>query len=53
MHFELLGAERIHFIEKSRDMMVSWGCVAFLTNRAMVVPAREVLFQTQKIENPA
>jgi hypothetical protein len=46
--FELLKSERIYFFEKSRDMMVSWGCVAYLTNRAMVVPAREVLFQTQK-----
>jgi hypothetical protein len=48
--FELLDAERIHFIEKSRDMMLTWGCVAFLTNKAMTVPAREVLLQTQKID---
>jgi hypothetical protein len=48
--FELLGAERIHFFEKSRDVMLTWGCVAFLTNKAMVVPAREVLFQTQKVD---
>ena len=46
--FELLPAERVHFFEKSRDMMLTWGCVAYLTNKAMVVPAREVLFQTQK-----
>lgn len=31
-------------------MMVSWACVAYLTNRAMIVPAREVLLQTQKLE---
>jgi hypothetical protein len=48
--FELLSAERIHFFEKSRDLMLTWGCVAFLTNKAMVVPAREVLCQTQKID---
>jgi hypothetical protein len=48
--FQVLPLERIHFIEKSRDLMVSWACVGFLTNKAMVVPAREVLFQTQKID---
>lgn len=48
--FEMLPQERIWFIEKSRDMMVSWACVAFLTNKAMIVPAREVLFQTQKLD---
>ena len=48
--FQALPLERIHFIEKSRDMMISWACVAFLTNKAMTVPAREVLFQTQKME---
>lgn len=26
--FQILEAERIHFIEKSRDMMVTWACVA-------------------------
>jgi len=46
--FLAFSLERIHFIEKSRDLMVSWACVAYLTNRAMIVPAREVLFQTQK-----
>jgi hypothetical protein len=48
--FELLDSERIHFLEKSRDLMLTWGCVAFLTNKAMVVPAREVLLQTQKVD---
>jgi hypothetical protein len=48
--FQGLPLERIHFIEKSRDLMISWGCVAFLTNKAMTVPARDVLFQTQKLE---
>jgi len=48
--FELLQIERINWIEKSRDMMVSWACVAYLTFQAMTVPSREVLFQTQKID---
>ena len=46
--FELFQAERIVWIEKSRDMMVSWACVAYLTLQAMRVPERGVLFQTQK-----
>jgi len=46
--FELFDLERILWIEKSRDMMVSWACVAYLTRHAMVVPRRGVLFQTQK-----
>jgi hypothetical protein len=48
--FEIIAAERIHFFEKSRDMMVSWVCVAYLTFQAMIVPQRGVLFQTQKID---
>jgi len=30
--------------------MVTWGCIGFLTNKAMAAPAREVLLQTQKEE---
>jgi hypothetical protein len=48
--FNLLDAERILWIEKSRDMMVSWICVAYFTLKAMTVPERGVLFQTQKEE---
>jgi len=48
--FELFSLERIIWIEKSRDMMVSWACVAYLTLEAMKVPRRGVLFQTQKEE---
>lgn len=40
--------ERILWWEKSRDMMVSWGCVAYLINKAMTVPECEVVFQCQK-----
>jgi hypothetical protein len=46
--FQLFDMERIVWIEKSRDLMVSWACVAYLTRHAMVVPRRGVLFQTQK-----
>ena len=48
--FDVLDLRRILFIEKSRDMMVSWICVAYLTLAAMKVPERGVLFQTQTKE---
>lgn len=40
------------WIEKSRDLMVSWACVAYLTLKAMTTPECGVLFQCQK-ENKA
>jgi hypothetical protein len=43
-----IDQERITWWEKSRDMMLSWACVGYLTMNAMAVPEREVLFQTQK-----
>jgi len=46
--FGIFDAEQITWIEKSRDLMVSWACVAYLTLHAMRVPHRGVLFQTQK-----
>ncbi len=46
--FELIDAERVMWFEKSRDMMLSWACVAYLTRQAMTTPFRGVLFQTQK-----
>ena len=48
--FHVIDRERITWWEKSRDMMMSWTCVAYLTLKAMTVPEREVLFQTQKEE---
>jgi len=45
-----LEMQQITWIEKSRDMMISWACVAYLTLNAMKVPNRGVLFQTQKID---
>ena len=46
--FIIMQLERIWWWEKSRDMMLSWACVAYLTLEAMKVAEREVLFQTQK-----
>ncbi len=46
--FGIFDAEQVVWIEKSRDLMVSWACVAYLTLQAMRVPHRGVLFQTQK-----
>jgi hypothetical protein len=46
--FAALDAEQIIWIEKSRDLMISWACVAYLTLNAMKVPYREILLQTQK-----
>ena len=46
--FDIFDAERLVWIEKSRDLMVSWACVAYLTLKAMTIPECGVLFQTQK-----
>lgn len=46
--FELLDSEQIWWFEKSRDMMLSWACVAYLLVNSMRFPEREVLLQTQK-----
>ena len=48
--FEIMDLKRIVWIEKSRDMMISWACVAYLTLHAMRVAERGVIFQTQKYE---
>jgi hypothetical protein len=45
--FDIFDLERVTWIEKSRDLMVSWACVAYLTLNAMKVRRRGVLFQTQ------
>jgi hypothetical protein len=45
--FEIMEAERIVWVEKSRDMMLSWACVAYLTLNVMKVARRTALFQTQ------
>jgi hypothetical protein len=51
--FKVMDLERITFIEKSRDMMVSWACVAYFTRHAMTVPKRGVLIQCQKADKAA
>lgn len=50
---ELIHREPVLFIEKSRDMMISWLCVGFFTHAAMVNEHREVLFQSQKEDKAA
>lgn len=43
---DVIHANPITFWEKSRDMMITWGIVGYFTWQAMMVPAREVIFQT-------
>jgi hypothetical protein len=46
--FDTFELEHITWVEKSRDLMISWACVGYFTMNAMVVPSRGVIFQTQK-----
>jgi hypothetical protein len=46
--FALMELRRIVFWEKSRDMMLSWACVAYLTLEAMKKDYCGILFQAQK-----
>jgi hypothetical protein len=46
--FDGIELEHITWVEKSRDLMISWACVGYFTMNAMVVPSRGVIFQTQK-----
>jgi hypothetical protein len=50
---ETIQNEPVLFIEKSRDMMISWLCVGYFTHAAMTVDEREVLFQSQKEDKAA
>lgn len=43
---ELIEREKIVAVEKSRDMMVSWGVVAYFTRQAQLVNHREIVFQS-------
>jgi hypothetical protein len=45
---EALRKEPVLFVEKSRDMMLTWLCVGFFTHAAMTTEGIEVLFQSQK-----
>jgi transposase-like protein len=42
--------ERPYFVEKSRDMLISWFFVGIFTHKAMTTPGIEILFQSQKQE---
>lgn len=46
--FQVLELERILWIVKSRDMMISWACVAYLTWKAISTPFCGSVLQTQK-----
>lgn len=43
---DVIHGQKISFWEKSRDLMITWSIVGYFTWQAMLVPAREVLFQT-------
>jgi hypothetical protein len=45
---EAFQNEPVMFVEKSRDMMLSWLFVGLFTHKAMTTPGIEVLFQSQK-----
>jgi hypothetical protein len=50
---DIFQADPVIFVEKSRDMMLSWLSVGYLTHRAMTNPQFEVLFQSQKEDKAA
>jgi len=45
--------EPVIFIEKSRDLMMSWLCVGYLMHACMTTPGIEVLFQSQTEDKAA
>jgi hypothetical protein len=45
---EAFQREPVLFVEKSRDMMLSWLFVGIFTHAAMTTPGIEILFQSQK-----
>jgi hypothetical protein len=46
--FQVFELERVVWIVKSRDMMISWACVAYLTWKAISTPFCGSVLQTQK-----
>jgi hypothetical protein len=50
---EIMDLARITLWEKSRDMMLSWLCVAYLERFAMTMPSCGILFQTQTVDKAA
>jgi hypothetical protein len=50
---EAFHAEPVLFIEKSRDMMISWLIVGLFTHAVMTTEGIEVIFQSQKEDKAA
>ena len=50
---EAFHAEPVLFIEKSRDMMISWLMVGLFTHKVMTTEGIEVIFQSQKEDKAA
>lgn len=48
--FHAIELENVVWIEKSRDLMISWACVGYFTLNAMIVSSRGVILQTQKMD---
>ena len=48
--YEDFCREDPYFVEKSRDMLVSWTMVGIFTHRVLTTPGIEVIFQSQKQE---
>jgi hypothetical protein len=48
MALQVFELERIIWIVKSRDMMISWACLAYLTRKAMTTPLCGSVVRTQK-----
>ena len=46
--FQVFELEHVVWIVKSRDMMISWACVAYLTWKAISTPFCGSVLQTQK-----
>lgn len=46
--FQVFERERIIWLVKSRDMMISWACLAYLTWKAMTTPMCGSVAQAQK-----
>jgi len=44
-----IQSEPVVFIEKSRDLMISWLCVGFFIHAAMTNDQRQVLLQSESV----
>lgn len=43
---EIIDREKVSAFEKSRDLMATWAVVAYFTFQALLVPQREIVFQS-------